>query len=69
MGWFGTDKSIDATSNLVEKTGKALDGLFTSDDERLSRKEAMQRLLDKPKEWAHELNLIDAQSSSLFQSG
>jgi hypothetical protein len=69
MGWFGADKSIEATGSLIEKTGKALDGLFTSDDERLSRKEAMQRLMDKPKEWAHELNLIDAQSSSLFQAG
>ena len=69
MSWFGADKTIDATGNAVEKAGKALDSLFTSDDERLTKKEAMERLRQNPALWAHELNLLNAQDSSLFNSG
>jgi hypothetical protein len=69
MGWFGADKSIEATGNVIEKTGKALGGLFTSDDERLTHKEVYERIKQKPQEWAHELNLADANSGSWFNSG
>ena len=68
MGFF-TSKSIDSVGDVVAKTGSALDNLFTSDDERLSRAEVMARIKQKPDEWAHELNVLNAKSSSLFVSG
>lgn len=71
MGFFGfgADKEIDAIGNTVDKTGKALDNLFTSDQERLTHAEIMERIKLKPAEWAHQLNMIHAQSSSWFNSG
>ena len=69
MSWFGADKDIEAVGNVVEKTGNALGGLFTSDDERLTHKEILERIKQKPAEWAYELNKIDAQSGSWFNSG
>jgi hypothetical protein len=69
MGWFGADKEINAVGNVIEKTGGAFDALFTSDEERLTKAEAMARIKQKPDEWAHQLNMLNAQSSSLFVSG
>lgn len=69
MSWFGADKEITAVGDVVEKTGSALDSLFTSDEERLNAKEIMARIKQKPSEWAHELNVINAKSSSWFNSG
>jgi len=69
MSIFGADKEIDAIGNVIEKSGKAVGGLFTSDDERLSHKEILERIKQKPAQWAHELNLLDAQSPSWFNSG
>jgi len=70
-GLFGGGAApvIDATGTALEKTGKALDSLFTSDDERLTHAEVMERINQQPDEWAHQLNLINAQSSKLFDSG
>lgn len=69
MGWFGASKSIEATGNAIEQTGNVVDKLFTSDDERLSRAEAMARIRQNPDKWAHQLNVLNAQSASLFVSG
>ena len=66
---FGAKESIDAVGNVVEKTGNALDNLFTSDDERLSHAEIMERINQQPAEWAHQLNLLNAQDTSWFNSG
>lgn len=68
-GLFGAKESIDATSGLVDSAGKALNNLFTSDDERLSRAEMMARIQQKPDEWIHQLNVINAKSSNWFNSG
>ncbi len=68
MAFFGVGK-IDATANLIEKSGSALNSLFTSDEERLTKKEAIERLRQRPAEWAHQLNLINAQSASWWNSG
>ncbi len=65
----GATPVIDATGTAVEKTGKALDSLFTSDDERLSHAEIMEKIKQQPDEWAHQLNLINANDSSWFNSG
>lgn len=73
MGWFsgilGADKTIDAVGSVVEKTGNALDSVFTSDDERLTHAEVMERINQQPAEWAHQLNMLNAQDSNWFNSG
>ena len=69
MSWFGADKEITAIGDVVKNTGSALDSLFTSDEERLNAAEIMARINQKPAEWAHELNVINAKSGSWFNSG
>lgn len=69
FGLFGTKDTIDSAGNAIEKTGNVLDKLFTSDEERLTRQEAIERLRQKPLELAHELNLINAKDTSWFNSG
>lgn len=59
MGWL---EKLLGIGNAVEKTGKALDGLFTSDDERLSRAEAMARFQTSQ-------NLVEAQHRTIFVAG
>jgi len=66
--WFGAEAGIKATADLVEKTGGALDRLFTSDEERLSRAEVLERLKQRPSEFAQQLNLIGA-AGNWFNSG
>lgn len=62
---FRKSGMIRETGNLVEKIGT----LFTSDHERLTHEEVMERIKQKPDEWAHELNVLNAQHGSLFVSG
>lgn len=69
LGSGGAEKPIDAVGNVVEKTGNALDSLFTSDDEKLSHKEIMERIKNQPAEFAQELNLINARDESFWNSG
>lgn len=66
---FGAKDTIDAAGNAIEKTGNVFDKLFTSDEERLTRAEAMERIKQNPLMWAHELNIINAKDSSWFNSG
>lgn len=54
---------------VIESTGAALDGLFTSDAERLSHAEIMERLRQRPDEAQIEVNKIHAASSKLWDSG
>jgi len=61
--------TIDSASKLVEETGDAFDKLFTSDDERNASKIILEKIKRSPQAWAHELNLINARSSSWFNSG
>jgi len=53
----------------IEAVGRVLDRLFTSDDERLSRDEAMARLAQQPALAQVELNKIEAQHRSVFVAG
>ncbi len=61
--------TLDAAGNLVEKTGEALDSLFTSDEERAAAEVVKSKIKQMPQAWAHQLNLINAQSRSWFDSG
>jgi hypothetical protein len=69
MSWFGADKSIEATGELVGEVGKALDGLFTSDDERMTHNEIMLKLHSAPHEVMGKLSLIEAGHRSIFVAG
>lgn len=53
----------------VEAVGSALDKLFTSDDERLSRQEAIERLRQQPHLAQTAINLAEAQHRSVFVAG
>lgn len=59
----------DAVAKPVEAVGNVLDKLFTSDDERLSRAEAMARLAQRPAELQVEINKLEAQHRSVWVAG
>lgn len=58
----GLKAPIDAIGNVIDK-------LFTSDEERLSKKILKQRLLQQPSMAQIELNKVEAQHRSLFVAG
>ncbi len=62
---FGIVKNI----NSVAAVGNILNKLFTSDDERLSRAEAMERIKAQPQLVQLEINKIEAQHRSVFIAG
>ena len=66
---FFKKETVDAVGNVVEKTGTAFDKLFTSEEERNAAKIVFAKIKSKPAEWAHELNIINANSTSWFNSG
>ncbi|MBF0368934.1 MAG: hypothetical protein HQL52_05680 [Magnetococcales bacterium] len=53
----------------IEAVGNVLDKLFTSDDERLSKQEALARLAQRPHEAQIEVNKLEAQHRSIFVAG
>lgn len=57
------------TGGLVGEVGETLDKLFTSDDERLSRQEAIERLRQQPHLAQIDLNKIEAQHRHWFVAG
>lgn len=59
----------DAVADTVEATGKALDSLFTSDDERLSKQEAIERLRQEPHKLQALITLQEASHRSVFVAG
>ena len=69
MGIFGIGDDAKKIGEGVGFVGDALDKLFTSDDERLSRKEAIIRLQSKGKEIVGNAMLNDPKSGNWFQAG
>ena len=61
--------AASAAAGAVGAVGDVLDKLFTSDDERLSRQEAMERLRQQPYLAQIDLNKTEAQSKSVFVAG
>ena len=57
--WLGIGKE-------AKDIGEAFDGLFTSDDERLSRAEMMARIKQKPGELLNALDMVQATSTDMF---
>lgn len=56
-------------AGVTKSLGEAIDNLVTSDDEKLSRAEAMARIKQEYDRMQVEINKIDAQSKNIFQSG
>lgn len=68
MGWLAGLVGSSA-AQPIEAVGGVLDKLFTSDDERLAKKELFLRLAQRPAELQVELNKIEAQHRSIFVAG
>lgn len=58
-----------SVSEAATGIGDAIDKVFTSDDERLSHAEIMERIKQIPALAQVEVNKIDAKSKNIFQSG
>lgn len=69
MGWFSKLVGAPDTGSVIEKTGKALDGLFTSKDEKLSHQEVLERIKQNPQKWQAEITLAEANHRSVFVAG
>ncbi len=71
MGWIGKilGSPLGPVTEPVTAVGNVLDQLFTSDEEKLDRAEAMQRLAQQPALAQIEINKIEARHASIFVSG
>ena len=69
MGVWLLINLFKATATPISAVGNVLDQLFTSDDERLTREQAMKALQQKPQLAQAEINKIEAQHKSLFVAG
>lgn len=69
MSWWKTLLGVPDVQDTIEATGNALNGLFTSDDERLTHAEVMQRIKQNPNRWQAQINLAEAGHRSLFVAG
>lgn len=56
-------------SDLTKNVGDLIDKTFTSDDERLTHAEVMERIKQEADKMQVDINKIDAQSSNIFQAG
>ena len=54
---------------MVAEVGKAIDSIFTSDEERLTHQETIARLENAPREVMGKLSIIEAQHRSIFVAG
>lgn len=53
----------------IKAVGGVLDSLFTSDEERLDKQEALTRLAQRPNELQAAINQVEAQHRSIFVAG
>ena len=53
----------------IEAIATGLDGLFTSDEERLDKQTVLERLRQQPGKWQTIINQIEAQHRSVFVAG
>jgi hypothetical protein len=69
MGIFSRLVGVPDVGSVIEKTGGALDKLFTSKDEKLSHAEVMERIKQNPAEWQAQANNIAGAHRSMFVAG
>ena len=65
FGFFKGDTAV----KTVKAVASGLDGLFTSDDERLTHGEVMQRIEQQPDQAQNAVNAIEARHRSIFVAG
>mgnify|MGYP001614536436 CR=1 FL=1 len=63
MGWFSNLIGSEGVTKPIDAIGNAVDKIFTSDDERLSKAEAMQRLQQELPQLTAQLDQLNAKSS------
>jgi hypothetical protein len=61
--WLGFGKEVSEPVNAV---GNALDKLFTSDEERLTKQEVLERTNQNPTLWQKSLDMLNANSKIWF---
>ena len=66
LSFLGAGKDI---ATPITAIGNVLDGLFTSDDEKLTHEEVKLRLLQAPNLAQVELNKVEASHRSVFVAG
>ena len=69
MSILATLLAGDAIASPVDAIGRALDGLFTSDEERLQAQAVLDKLRQHPAELQVELNKVEARHRSVFVAG
>ena len=69
MGWFSKLVGTPDVGTVIEKTGNALDGLFTSKDEKLTHQEILERIKQNPAEWQTKITMVEAAHRSTFVAG
>lgn len=62
-------KDISSTATPITAIGNVFDNLFTSQEEKLTKQEALERLRQQPQMAQTEINKIEAQHRSLFVAG
>jgi hypothetical protein len=63
MGWITKLIGSDGVSKPIDAIGNAVDKIFTSDEERLSKAEAMQKLKQALPELQAQLDMLNAKSN------
>jgi len=69
MGFLSKLIGAPGTGEIIEKTGNALDKLFTSKDEKMTHAEIMEKIKQNPQEWQAQANTIAAGHRSIFVAG
>lgn len=65
LGWLLGEKAVDTVAAVAGGLGE----LFTSDDERLSHAEVMERIKQEPGKTQNAVNAIEARHRSIFVAG
>jgi hypothetical protein len=69
MSVFSSILGGDATKGIIETIGGVIDNLYTSDEERLSKKEAMAKIHLQAASIQGKINEIEASHRSIFVAG
>lgn len=69
MGFLSKLVGVGDAAEVIGATGKALDGLFTSKDEKMTHAEIMAKIQQDPQRWQYQINLAEAAHRSLFVAG
>ena len=69
MGWLDKLVGIPDPAKTIEAVGGALDKLFTSKEEKLTHKELMERIKQRPQEAQWAINQTEAGHRTIFVAG